>query len=352
MSPSEQEGAAAAARLLGSMSLGESVERIDNDAGHAKKNGTTKKFCSACGKKSDAVKMCNGCKCVWYCDQACRDKHRKDHKHECRRIKKELDKRGGKLDLGTELNVGPLGKLPPQEECPICMRMMPLDAQLRMYFPCCGKNICGGCDLQHWTKSKERPRTCAFCRTSFLESNEEEALARLRKRVDLKDPKALCEMAMSYCNGNFGLLVDEAKCIQLLRKSADLGFPDAQYKLAAIYHKGEMGLQQNRREALKYEEKAAEGGDIFAQHSIGCSRVESGDFVAAMRHLRLSASGGHKNSSEGLIAFFEKGLLRRADLAETLRAFYCARAEMKSEERNAFIKYLKRSGKYKHEQYL
>ena len=70
--------------------------------------------------------------------------HRKKHKIECRRITKELDKRGGKLDVGTEKNVGPLGQLPPQEECPICMRVMPLHDNLQVYNACCGKMICCG----------------------------------------------------------------------------------------------------------------------------------------------------------------------------------------------------------------
>jgi len=75
------------------------------------------KMCSACEKESDAAKCCNGWRCVWYCDKKCQNKHWKEHKKECRRIKKELDKRGGKLDLGTEEDVGPLGKLPPRIHC-------------------------------------------------------------------------------------------------------------------------------------------------------------------------------------------------------------------------------------------
>ena len=76
------------------MSLGESLEKKDNDAEPAAKNGTIPtKFCSACGKQIDAVKKCNGCKCVWYCNKECQNKHRKAHKKECKPIKKELDKR-------------------------------------------------------------------------------------------------------------------------------------------------------------------------------------------------------------------------------------------------------------------
>ena len=49
---------------------------------------------------------------------------------------------------------------------------------------------------------------------------------------------------------------------------------------------------------------------------------------------------------EGLIASFEAGLLHHNDLAEALRAMYLARSEMRSEDRDKYIEYLKRTGKY------
>ena len=70
-----------------------------NEDADTKNDEAPAKFCSACGKKSDTVKKCTACKCVWYCDKDCQNKHRKEHRKECRRIKKELNKRGGKLDL-------------------------------------------------------------------------------------------------------------------------------------------------------------------------------------------------------------------------------------------------------------
>ena len=106
MASSNEEGTvAAAAEQLGSLSLGVSAERKENDSKNnedAEEHGTPTKLCSACGKKSDALMKCRACKCVWYCGKECQNKHWKEHKKECKLIKKELDKRGGKLDLGTE----------------------------------------------------------------------------------------------------------------------------------------------------------------------------------------------------------------------------------------------------------
>ena len=47
-----------------------------------------------------------------------------------------------------------------------------------------------------------------------------------------------------------------------------------------------------------------------------------------------------------LIACFKDGHLHHADLAESLWPFYRSRAEMKSEDRDKYIEYLKRTGKY------
>ena len=350
MATAKEDAAAAAmtAQQLGSMSLDGSTETKDNGTETTQKNEAPVKFCSACGKKSNTLKKCTACKCVWYCDRDCQSDHRKEHKTECKLIKKELDKRGSKLVLGTELDVGPLGEVPPREECPICMQVLPIHEKLHAYNTCCGKILCGGCDFQHQIKSEGWP-TCAFCRSKIPRSDEKKLML-LRKRVDSTDPNALCTLAMSYGDGYYGLPVDEAKCIDLLRQSADLGCPSAQFNLGNFYNDGEMGLQQNEEEAIKYFKEAAEGGHVLARNHLGCIEVNRGsrnrDIIAAMRHWRSSASGGYSLAMGRLIVCFEPGLLHHGDLAETLQAFYRARAEMKSKDREQFIEYLKRTGEY------
>ena len=350
MASSNEDGIVATAEQVGSMSLGKSVERKDNESKDAEEaNGTTPtKLCSACEKKSDALMKCRACKCVWYCDKKCQNKHWKEHKTECKRIKKELEKRGGKLDIGMELDIGPLPDLPPRDECPICMRALPLHDKLQAYAACCGKTICCGCDHQHEIKTEGQVTSCAFCREPMPRSDEE-ILAQLRKRVERKDPRALCNMGMEYSDGGLGLPVDQAKSIELLRQSADLGFPPAQYQLAACYYNGEMGLKEDQEEANKCWEKAAKGGHLPSLHNLGSIEYENGDYVTAMRHWRLGASGGYRGSAEHLIECFEKWLLHHADLAETLQAMYRSKAEMKSEDRAKYIKHLKATGEYKEE---
>lgn len=336
------------------MSDDESMERKDNRPwGNNETKPTAKswfpnKLCSACGKESDTVKKCTACKCVWYCDKKCQNKHWREHKKECKVIKKELEKRGGKLDVGTELDIGPLGTLLPREECPICMRALPLHDGLHSYSACCGKVLCGGCELQNQIKNRKQADTCSFCRTRLPHSNEA-ILAQIRKKVERKDPPALNNLAMYYGHGMYGLPVDQHKCVDLLLESAGLGCPAAQYQLGNYYDHGEMGLERNEAEALKYWKKAAEGGDLDARHNLGGIEFRSDNHLAAMRHWRLAASGGFKKSMEALIFSFEECVLHHADLAESLRAFYLARAEMISDDRMQYIAHLKKTGEYEAE---
>ena len=50
-----------------------------------------------------------------------------------------------------------------------------------------------------------------------------------------------------------------------------------------------------------------------------------------------------------LIECYENDFLHHGDLAETLQAMYRARAEMKSDDRDKFMAYLKRTGEYREE---
>ena len=156
-------------------------------------------------------------------------------------------------------------------------------------------------------------------------------------------------MAVNHGHGRLGLPVDHAKCMELLRQSADLGFRNAQYNLGIFYEAGEMGLEQNEAEAVKNWMEAAEGGHVLSRNSLGCDEYKNGDNAAAMRHWRLAASSGHRESIGALIECFEDGLLHHADLAETLQSMYVARAEMRSKDRDMYIAHLKSTGAYNEE---
>jgi len=88
--------------------------------------------CAACGKESDCLKTCSGCKSVKYCDQDCQKLHRKKHKHQCKQRAAEL--------MDEALFKQP----PPRKDCPICMHQLPI-AEETVYKNCCGMTVCSGC---------------------------------------------------------------------------------------------------------------------------------------------------------------------------------------------------------------
>lgn len=234
------------------------------------------------------------------------------------------------------------------------MRVLPIHAKMQTYNACCGNTICAGCLFQHQIKSQELaaergqtpgPPTCAFCRELIPKSNEE-SLPRIRKRVERKDPKALYNLALKYGFGAHGITVDQSKCIGLLRQSAGLGCLEAQYSLGNLYDDGDMGLEQNSEEAYSWWEKAAEGGHVVARHNLGVKEAERDDCVATMRHCRLSAAGGYRNSMDCLVRVFADGFLRHGDLAITLQAFYRAKAEVNCKDRDQYNAYLKMKGEW------
>ena len=68
-------------------------------------------------------------------------------------------------------------------------------------------------------------------------------------------------------------------------------------------------------ELMKAYKEAAKGGHTLAQHNLGVAKYANGEYVAAMRHWRLSAPGGYRNSTGALIDCFEEGLLQHGHLS-------------------------------------
>ena len=94
--------------------------------------------CATCGiAEIDDIKLkdCDHCDLVKYCSDECRENHKLDHQHECK-------KRAG--ELRDEI----LFKQPEGNhngDCPICMIPLSLDPEGYTFYSCCSKVICNGC---------------------------------------------------------------------------------------------------------------------------------------------------------------------------------------------------------------
>ena len=106
------------------------------------------------------------CKAATYCNAACKKKHRSKHKQDCeRRIAELHEEEVEREQRAAELHDEKLFKKPPpNEDCPICMLLLPSLDTGPKYKSCCGKDICSGCI--HAVQIRDGGvGLCPFCRT-------------------------------------------------------------------------------------------------------------------------------------------------------------------------------------------
>lgn len=351
---SDSKGAAEVADQLGAMPI-EGTAKSDGTSGTVVEN---ERFCSLCGKTGDGLKMCNGCKCVYYCSVACQKDHRGEHKKVCKRIEEILNSRGSNNVECAEL-LEPLDKddVPSREDCPICMLPLPLDESRTDASPCCGKTICSSCnhekmvlkmlEICETAQTEEQAQEidfekfcCPFCR-ALPPEDEADELKAIMRRFEANDAKAAGQLGMAYLVGDFGLRKDNNEGLFRLLHGANLGDPNSCYSFACIYYEGHFGATRNKFVAKKYWEKAAEGGHIYARENLAQAEKDNGNFSQAKRHWQIAAAAGGEKSVMCLIACFQENKLCHKDLAICLQTYDKAWIGMRSEQRSNYERFLR-----------
>ena len=248
---------------------------------------------------------------------------------------------------------------PSKMDCVICMLPLPLFHFEYAYQPCCGQILCAGCIHQNAIvsaknnlerKDKGFPQlddTCPFCRVPIPDPYPSlELLERVQKRAALDDGEALKQLGFYYAGGEFGLPVDDDKSLELLHRAADLGNASACDQISHCYKEGSFGLPQDKARARHYAELAAMGGFVLARHSLGVEEWDRGELHLAVRHWKIAAAAGLKESADSLSMTFQKGLLGEKELAQTMKSKDESCKEMNSEQRDRCRAWLKKTGQY------
>jgi hypothetical protein len=306
--------------------------------------------CAECGKEGGiSLKMCMSCKLVKYCNAECQKKHWAKHKKTCKIRAAEL--------RDEALFKDP----PPMEDCPICFVPMPAKliccvllppasissvpindfataneelskVEMEIHYPCCGKNICGGC-IYSFAQSLNDVK-CPFCNSDQSNKTDEERFEELMKRVEANDAASICLLANSYYQGLRGLQQDHNKAIELWIQAADLGCSKAHDQLAYIYHEG-----GNMKKVKFHYEAAAMAGDEVARYNLGNMEYNYGNIERAVKHWTIAASAGHYIAMHELRKLFDQGVVSRESIESTLAAYNSSCAQMRSEARDAYIQY-------------
>ena len=114
-------------------------------------------------------------------------------------------------------NIGLFAPIEEREECPICMIPQPIEEDEIRFMPCCGKNICQGCDFKHSINNIEKSvrvqrneEKCAFC----CQPHPKNIIKALKKLMKKNNPDAFTLMARCHKKGD-GVLQSNTKALEI-----------------------------------------------------------------------------------------------------------------------------------------
>ena len=245
---------------------------------------------------------------------------------------------GCKLDVEKKISDEELFKQPPPQyygDCPICFLQLPSFNTGWKYQTCCGKTICSGCihaPLFDNQGNKVNNKKCPFCRTPHPNSNEE-AVKRLKKRMDLDDPIAIHNIGCYYRDGLYGFPQDHTKALDLFLRSGELGYAKVYNSIGYHYDIG-IGVELDEEKAEHYYEIAAIRGDSQARHNVGCMEKDEGNVDRALKHWMIAVRSGHSNSLTRIKELYTNGDATKDDYAKALRVYQSYLSEIKSPQRD------------------
>eukprot|EP00956_Cyclotella_meneghiniana_P004560 scaffold5629_cov48-Cyclotella_meneghiniana.AAC.1 len=271
--------------------------------------------CAACGKGGSSLKSCKACQLVKYCGRECQIAHRSEHKKACRKRCAEL--------FDNRLFAQPPAR---DEECPICMLILPFNEGEICFIACCGKSICMGCFI-----CMESDR-CPFCNANV--GNHADLDCKLKERIEKhNDLVAMNSLGSYYMDGKGGYPVDPTKAVELYRRASELGGVHAHRNLARAYLVGR-GIEMDKKKAIHHYQISSMMGDVLSRYCLGALEGQSGNIGPALRHWMIAAKCGHDDALEKVKQGYSMGLLTKDDFESTLRCHKAYQDEAKSEKRD------------------
>jgi len=241
-----------------------------------------------------------------------------------------------KLDVEKKISDIELFTQPPPRfgDCPICFLHMPLNPTGSKYYSCCGKVICSGCCYAPVfdNQGNEVKKKCPFCRTPNAKSTEQ-AIERLKKRVEANDPIAIFNHGNYYRDGRNGFPRVHTKALELWHKAGELGYAAAYTSIGASYYKGH-GVGVDKKKAKHYWELAAMRGDETARCNLGIDEAKAGNIDRTLKHFMIALRGGYADSLKQIKQFYTDGHATKDDYSKALRLYQDYLSEIKSVQRD------------------
>ncbi|KAL7527374.1 hypothetical protein ACHAXR_001924 [Thalassiosira sp. AJA248-18] len=156
----------------------------------------------------------------------------------------------------------------------------------------------------------------------------------IQKRMDENDPVALFQMGYYYRVARHGLPQSYTKSLDYMIRSAQLGNSKANHNLGCAYFHGD-GVKKDKKKSAYYWSLAATQGYPEARHSLAAYVLnEEKDTPRAMKHFRIAAEQGNRDSMGTINASVMRGYITREERNEIQKTHDEVIASMKSEQRD------------------
>lgn len=200
-----------------------------------------------------------------------------------------------------------------------------------------GKIICRGC-FNGVVDVDYDEQKCPFCRIPA--ADPEEALERLKKRVEVDDTKAIAILGDYYRGGKHGFPQDMNKAFEMWHRSGKLGNVTSYYLIGLAYYEGN-GVEQDMDKANHYWELAAIGGNACARYNLGSLEASAGNWDRVIKHCILAAGGGHEGAFNKIQQLYKHkaAVVTKDDYAKALRARQAYLDEILSDQRDEAAAY-------------
>ena len=259
--------------------------------------------------------------------------YKKSHHPHQHLNEEEYEKRAASIEdiLKHELSYVDLFKQPPpKEDCPICFLPLPSLMTGRKYQTCCGKIICSGCI--HAVQMMKGETKCPFCRVPASKTSEE-TVGRIKKRAEVDDANAICNLGLCYAEGTRGLPQDWGKALELWHQVGELGCASAYYSIGNAYYFGR-GAERDIEKAKHHYGLAAIGGDVKGRFNLGILEEDAGNMIRALQHFMIAAGCGHDKSLKKIKELYINGHATRDDYAKALQLYQKYVDSIKSDPRD------------------
>ena len=220
--------------------------------------------------------------------------------------------------------------------CPKCWLLLPFEDDQTYYNPCCGRVMCKGCVIKHFSAGSSGRGTCPFCYTARPKTDAE-FLARTESRVEThKDGYCLFQLAVFYNNGLFGLQPQPQKALSLCRRSAEMGCPEACYSMAREYDPNKQNHCQGVKQGgdwntrIAYLKEAAKAGHLDAR---GALMDLAKDDPALVHHAMIASCAGYGRALEAVKCCYMRGDITKKDYTKALRRWQMEQDKRKSPSR-------------------